>query len=106
MGAGTITMPYIVSLTGIGLGMILIVAGAFANAYASSLLVYCAEKTGKKTYEDFAEAAFRTKNARSVISCFSIVALLGFTTAYISLAKTLIPSIIVASIGDLTEFKY
>ena len=39
MGAGTITMPYIVSLTGIGLGMILIVAGAFANAYASSLLV-------------------------------------------------------------------
>ena len=39
MGAGTITMPYIVSLTGIGLGMLLIVAGAFANAYASSLLV-------------------------------------------------------------------
>ena len=39
MGAGTITMPYIVSLTGIGLGMILIVAGALANAYASSLLV-------------------------------------------------------------------
>ena len=39
MGAGTITMPYIVSLTGIGLGMILIVVGAFANAYASSLLV-------------------------------------------------------------------
>ena len=39
MGAGTITMPYIVSLTGIGLGMVLIVAGAFANAYASSLLV-------------------------------------------------------------------
>ena len=39
MGAGTITMPYIVSLTGIGLGAILVVVGAFANAYASSLLV-------------------------------------------------------------------
>ena len=39
MGAGTITMPYIFSLTGIGFGALLIVAGAFANAYASSLLV-------------------------------------------------------------------
>ena len=39
MGAGTITMPYIVSLTGIGLAVVLVIAGAFANAYASSLLV-------------------------------------------------------------------
>ena len=77
-----------------------------AVSYLQNTQVYCAEKTGKKTYEDFAESAFRTKKARSVISCFSIVALLGFTTAYISLAKTLIPSIIAASIGDLSEFKY
>ena len=76
------------------------------SSYLQNTQVYCAEKTGKKTYEDFAEAAFRTKKARSVISCFSIVALLGFTTAYISLAKTLIPSIIAASIGDVTGFKY
>ena len=39
MGAGTITMPYIISLTGIGLGAILIVIGALVSFYTSSLLV-------------------------------------------------------------------
>ena len=39
MGAGTITMPYIVSLTGIGLGAILIISGAFLSYYTSNLLV-------------------------------------------------------------------
>ena len=39
MGAGTITMPYIISLTGIGLGAVLIVIGALVSFYTSSLLV-------------------------------------------------------------------
>jgi amino acid permease len=39
MGAGTITMPYIVSLTGIGLGSILIILGAFLSYYSGMLIV-------------------------------------------------------------------
>jgi len=52
-----------------------------------------------KTYEDFAEAAFGSKKWRSLVSIFTMVSLLGFTTAYISLSKTLIPSIAVAQVG-------
>ncbi len=39
MGAGTVTMPYIISLTGIGLGAILVVVGAAISFYSASLLV-------------------------------------------------------------------
>ena len=39
MGAGTVTMPYIISLTGIGLGAILVILGAVISSYSSSLLV-------------------------------------------------------------------
>ena len=39
MGAGTVTMPYIISLTGIGLGTILVILGAVISSYSASLLV-------------------------------------------------------------------
>ena len=50
--------------------------------------------TGKQTYEDFAEAALGSKRYRVLVSSAMIIALLGFTTAYISLSKTMIPRII------------
>lgn len=39
MGAGTITMPYIICVAGIGLGSILTVLGAFLSHYTGNLLV-------------------------------------------------------------------
>ena len=98
MGAGTITMPYIICKAGIGLGVILTVAGACLSHYTGMLLITCTELTGKRNYEDFAEAAFGGRAWRTVVSVAMIVSLLGFTTAYVSLSKTLIPSIIKVSV--------
>ena len=56
--------------------------------------------TGKRSYEDFAEVAFGNKKWRVVVSVAMMVSLLGFTTAYISLNKTLIPSIVQATVSD------
>jgi amino acid permease len=39
MGAGTITMPYIISLTGIAFGSILVILGAALSHYTGTLLV-------------------------------------------------------------------
>lgn len=39
MGAGTITMPYIVSMSGIGLSCILTAMGAMLSHYTGFLLV-------------------------------------------------------------------
>ena len=51
-----------------------------------------------KSYEDFAEITFGYRRWRNVASVMLMTSLLGFTTAYISLCKTLIPSIIAASV--------
>ena len=93
-GAGTITMPYVISISGIGLGVTLTILGACLSHYTGNLLVKCAELTGMRSYEDFAEAAFGSKRWRAVVTSAMIIALLGVTTAYISLAKTMIPRMI------------
>lgn len=99
LGAGTITMPYIICRTGIAFGCILTIMGGFLSYYSSMLLIKCAELTGKRNYEDFAEVAFGSKHWRTVVSVTMMVSLLGFTTAYISLSKTLIPNIVVDTFG-------
>ena len=47
MGAGTLTMPYIISKTGIYFGPVLILLGALLSYYAGMLIIECSEMTGK-----------------------------------------------------------
>lgn len=99
LGAGTITMPYIICVAGVGLGTLLTILGAGLSHYTGDLLIKCTELTGRQTYEDFAEVAFGSKRWRMVVSVSMIISLLGFTTAYVSLSKTLIPGIIEVSVS-------
>ena len=55
-----------------------------------------------RSYEDFAEVAFLGKQWRVVVTTVMIIALLGVTTAYISLSKTMIPRIIEVTVSDTT----
>ena len=99
-GAGTITMPYVFCVSGIGLGTLLTIIGACLGHYTGNLLAKCADLTGMRSYEDFAEIAFRSKQWRVVVTTVMITALLGVTTAYISLSKTMIPRIIEVTVSD------
>jgi amino acid permease len=47
MGAGTLTMPYIFSLLGVGLGALLIFIGALISFYSGMLIVKVSEITGR-----------------------------------------------------------
>ena len=98
MGAGTLTMPYIISKTGIVLGPLLVSAGAWLSYYSARLVIKCNTLTGRLTYEDFAEAAFGKRTAR-LVSIVILISLLGFATAYVSLAKTLIPKALETGFG-------
>jgi len=98
MGAGTLTMPYIISKTGIILGPVLILLGALLSYYAGMLIIKCTEITGKKTYEDFATQAFGKKFS-ILVSVFVLISLVGFATAYVALAKTLIPTALASAFG-------
>jgi len=99
MGAGTLTMPYIVSKTGIVLGPVLILLGAMTTYYSSTLLIRCSEMTKKRSYEEFAYQSFG-KRFKTVVSVCNMVSLLGFATAYVALAKTLIPTALEAAVGE------
>ena len=115
MGAGTISMPFIISVTGIVLGSLLTIGGAILSYFSSMLLVSiphsylisfsrqikCTSISGKYSYEDLVEVAFGERKLwRQITSIFTMVSLLGFTTAYISLAKTLIPSLAAGHVSD------
>ena len=78
MGAGTLTMPYIISKTGIILGPILVSIGAFFSYYCGMLVIKCNSITGKLTYEDFAEEAFgkRTSKVVSITILISLMLML------------------------------
>eukprot|EP00353_Schmidingerella_taraikaensis_P006512 CAMPEP_0185581880 /NCGR_PEP_ID=MMETSP0434-20130131/19198_1 /TAXON_ID=626734 ORGANISM="Favella taraikaensis, Strain Fe Narragansett Bay" /NCGR_SAMPLE_ID=MMETSP0434 /ASSEMBLY_ACC=CAM_ASM_000379 /LENGTH=158 /DNA_ID=CAMNT_0028200525 /DNA_START=354 /DNA_END=827 /DNA_ORIENTATION=+ len=93
-------MPYIICRTGIALGSVLTILGAILSHYTGMLLIKCVEMTGKRSYEDFAEVAFGSSRWRTVISLAMMISLLGFTTAYISLSKTLIPSIVEVTVSS------
>lgn len=101
MGAGTISMPFIISVTGIALGSLLTIGGAILSYFSSMLLIKCTSISGKYSYEDLVEVAFGERKLwRQITSIFTMVSLLGFTTAYISLAKTLIPSLAAGHVSD------
>ena len=98
MGAGTLTMPYIMSKTGIYLGPVLILLGALLSYYTGILIIKCSEMTGKKTYEEFAYMAYGYR-ASIMVSVFVLISLVGFATAYVALAKTLIPTALESTFG-------
>mmetsp|Transcript_45490 Transcript_45490/g.61717 ORF Transcript_45490/g.61717 Transcript_45490/m.61717 type:complete len:95 (+) Transcript_45490:407-691(+) len=92
MGAGTITMPYIIAQLGVCFGALLLIGGAYLSYYSSMCLVWCAQLTHRYSYEDFAELALG-RRWRLVTSISICISLLGFVTVYITLFKTLMPSI-------------
>jgi amino acid permease len=99
MGAGTLTMPYIVSKTGLLLGPVLILAGALLSYYAGMLIIKCSNITGKQSYEEFAFEAYGKRFSQAVSVCV-LISLIGFATAYVALAKTLIPTALEATFGE------
>ena len=98
-------MPYIVSKTGIVLGPLLIMIGAFLSYYAGMLIIKCSQMTGKQTYEEFAYISYGKKFSQ-IVAIFILISLLGFAVAYVALAKTLIPTALESSFGkdNLPEY--
>ena len=55
--------------------------------------------TKMRSYEEFAYRSFGSK-FKTVVSVCNMCSLLGFATAYVALAKTLIPTALVAMVGE------
>eukprot|EP00347_Sterkiella_histriomuscorum_P013193 403365653 len=92
VGAGTLTLPYIMSLNGLAFGTILVIFGAFLSYYSGMLLVKCDQITGKYNYESLAKMSFG-KTWRPIMSLSMLVSMIGFQIACQTLLKTLIPEL-------------
>lgn len=97
LGAGTVTTPYVVTKVGVLGAAFMMVVGMLLSKYSAILLVKCSDivgvSMGAKTYEDFAEVAWGARY-RKVTAICTMTGTLGFAAAYVSLSKTLIPTIL------------
>ena len=69
MGAGTITMPYIICVAGIGLGAILTILGACLSHYTGNLLVSSLSKLGSLVQDSDEVAVSCMQLAHIEITC-------------------------------------
>lgn len=91
VGAGVLSLPYAINLSGLYLGIGLFIFGMIVALYSCQLLVLAAEKTGKLTYESIAEELYGP-GMRKFAEINMIISNYGTIIGYILLLKDLIPN--------------
>jgi amino acid permease len=90
VGAGILGLPYAINLSGLYLGIIIILIGMLASLYSCSLLVMCSEETKCASYESIASYLYG-KKMRKITEVNIMINNYGSLIAYILLLKELIP---------------
>mmetsp|Transcript_19388 Transcript_19388/g.18498 ORF Transcript_19388/g.18498 Transcript_19388/m.18498 type:complete len:285 (+) Transcript_19388:309-1163(+) len=103
MGAGMLTLPYVISLNGVVWGSFLIIFGGLLSYFSGSLLVKCTELTGKYSYEEIAKSAFGSR-VQYVVSLIFILSMSSYIIAYMTLFKTLFPQFLENSFHSVPYF--
>jgi amino acid permease len=91
VGAGILSLPYVVNISGLYQGIVLFILGMVVSLYTCQLLVLSAEKTGKLTYESIGSELFGAK-MRTFAEINMIINNYGTVIAYLVLLKDLIPN--------------
>ena len=94
VGAGILSLPYVVNLSGLYQGIVLFVLGMIVSLYTCQLLVLSAEKTGKLTYESIGMQLYG-KKMQTFCEVNMIINNYGTAVGYIVLLKSLIPNSLV-----------
>lgn len=84
VGASTITIPYIMAISGVLGGIFWVIAGAAMTFYAGRLLVLSGEIVGKAGYEKLAKHAFG-KRWKMIVGATQLISLIGFVVSYLTL---------------------
>ena len=91
VGAGILSLPYVMSLAGLYQGIIIFILGMIVSLYSCQLLVLAAEKTGKLTYESIGAELYGPK-MRKFAEVNMIFNNYGTVIGYIVLLKDLVPN--------------
>lgn len=88
-----LTLPVVCELNGIIFGSILIAIGGIITIFSGMCIVTCSEKTDSESLEFIAYVAFG-EHVSKLTSYLMLMCLLGYSTSYIIIVKTLTPYII------------
>lgn len=91
VGAGILSLPYTVNLSGLYQGIVLFTLGMIVSLYTCQLLVIAAEKTGKLTYESIGDELYGPK-MKTFAEVNMIINNYGTVIAYLVLLKALVPN--------------
>ena len=91
VGAGILSLPYAVNISGLYQAIVLFVLGLIVSLYTCQLLVISAEKTGKLTYESIGQELFGPR-MRTFCEVNMIINNYGTVIAYLVLLKSLVPN--------------
>ena len=86
LGAGTLTIPYVIYENGYVLGCSLILFGGFISGATGYMIIYCCEETKATCFEEIALACFNKSMSRFTSFCM-ILCNLGFTISYFVLVR-------------------
>ena len=84
VGASTITIPYIMAISGVFGGIFWVIVGAAMTFYASRLLILCEEIVGKGGYEKLAREAFG-KRWKIIVGIAQLTTQIGFVVSFFTL---------------------
>ena len=93
MGAGNISLSYVLMKNGYILGQLLILIGGILSYYTGMLIVKCSHFTGKLRYEEISCAIYGPTMGR-ITSILMLCCQIGAAFSYIVFIKTSIPYVI------------
>jgi hypothetical protein len=100
LGAGTLSLPYAFSKTGVLLGVAMLIVACAATSFSIELLIMCREATGLKSYEEMTVALFG-KRVGLVVELNIIIFCFGTAVAYCkALQGILNPVMLLANAPD------
>jgi amino acid permease len=90
LGAGTLTIPYVIYENGFVLGPALILFGGLISSFTGYMIIFCVDQTNATCFEDIALSCYSKRWARFTSMCM-IACNVGFTISYFVLFKSFMP---------------
>merc|ERR1719447_2209156 len=98
LGSGILGLAYATKNLGIGLYILMLMMVAGLAFYAISLLLDMCEITGKRSYEEIAEAAYGSKGKLVNVICITVHTL-GAMCSFLFICKYELPPVIKMIVG-------
>lgn len=93
VGGGVLSLPYAMSQSGLAFGTLALILSGCASGWTIELLVECAQRTGRDTYELVGHAAFGEFGRKGTVNIIFIICWLTMIAYFVLLGDLLQPAL-------------